>query len=1116
MTGRIHRDAPRRAVSFAAPAPAKKAAIDRVAHGAEKLLADFIRERAGIEGDGQTNGGGGNVEINERRAALSVLSSRLDGAELARALGGKSGRLPKTLRADLDWLQRAERQSAARDGAFDLSWAANGTSTPETLAALAVRRAETAELAARAIAADPSRAYDAGNDNLSAILATGDRDARASILADALLQFRAKKRSSALMDSGEGARDGTVGRVASSGTLSTLEQRLACRDVRDPREFALLRLAVANHPHGSTNGIFQARNAIALLKADRYLGRELTPIYNAIHKNYSANTPKIVEEFFEQKIHPGSSPAAYSTLVEAASSTELDDARRRLAKAGVELSARSLEELSSKIIKYLGEKSSLPRLKRLRGEEALFAHQTLLGLHAAVSTARPSDVTLEKNLFYAGEAVPAVAALIHALRAGDHLGAVDAAGAARTALREAFVKTESGFERQMILRLDRQVELLSAELLGVSVARAQSLDESGLSEWLVSLRSALRGVLAGGLDEVRFKKRTSQVPELKKLAAAVEELLAKGSATPERLRELATQIFRSASEVGETMRGYFRRRELAIHFSEPRIDVELDPEFSDNLIKETALHYLLSLAQAGMTLGLEGEISASRITATRGMRVLSSIGPAVYERVLIAKDLDQLLRLGPTQNDFCVVHALDEKSMVAVGGLLTDTEQAPGGYSHLSVFAKGHGISAIALPQLRQNYAEFLQAVSKGGGLYVDDRAGSFLMMPLSAALDAKLLKREELDALRPGFNKQIKYFDEVGGREALIKAHEVSISDQRPTREIELYVPDLGDRDQRKSTLTLEDLGAMAFARTRHLAGEKGAVLARLRASKALAELGVVVPGGASIPPYRIAGLLREAGVFDRWMKACTSEKFLGDRNYRLKESAALKKLVETELGKLLLDRGRPTAAGRALLKELHASAELSGAKNWIARSSFTAEDRPNKSSAGQFESFANLSTAAARLRGIAGVIASMWKSTPIENNVQLGIDLAQVFPSVLVQSCLKPTASGVAVSRGGKGELAEVSYQAVRGFGGGVEGGKAEEGVVRARGAELSRNYKDAPKSLLTAAQAKQLREAVLAIEREFHEVIEPGKGYAVDVEWAIQDDVLHIVQARVIVDE
>ena len=50
--------------------------------------------------------------------------------------------------------------------------------------------------------------------------------------------------------------------------------------------------------------------------------------------------------------------------------------------------------------------------------------------------------------------------------------------------------------------------------------------------------------------------------------------------------------------------------------------------------------------------------------------------------------------------------------------------------------------------------------------------------------------------------------------------------------------------------------------------------------------------------------------------------------------------------------------------------------------------------------------------------------------------------------------------------------------------------------------------------AQQQRQLREAVLKIEEEFNDVIEPGQAFAVDVEWAIEGGRLYIVQARVIV--
>lgn len=1140
MTNRIRRDALRPSASrpgakLELPPAIARSAIEQTAKGAEAALLDQIEERRDILGDGQANGGGGNVEINERRAALSVLMSRLDPKALETALKGKRRTLSKTLAADLAWLKSAERQKLSNDKAPDLRWAANGTSTPEILSMLASRRAHLAESTVALIETDPSRAYDASGDNLSAHLAVEDSALRSQILADALLQFRATRRSSKLMDFGEdGVRDGSVGRIASSGPLATIEQRLACQDVRGPREYALLRLAVASHPHASTNSIFQARNAVAVLAADRYLGNSLRnkavgqgegldiSLYDSIHKNYSANTPKVVEQFFATRVFPDSSPAIYAGCVEAASAGDLPAAQRRLAQLkdahGYEVPgaerAKTIEQLSQLIYRELAAKSDLPSLRRVPAEDREFVHRTLLGLYSAIVETRPSETTLEKDLFYAGKAWREVAALIHALRTGPHESAVEAAGAARLALRAAFDGTKSGFDRQMLLRLDRQVELLSAELLGSSVTKAAKLEMGDLSGWAVALRSALRGVEASGLDAIRHKARTAKTPELGELATRLDKLFEKSSVSPDELRSLSVELFRSASELAETLRGYFRRRELAIHFS--GLDVELDPEFSDSLVKETSLHYLLSLAQAGMMLGVKSEISASKISATEGMRVLSSIGPAVYQRVLVAKDLEQLLRFGPTPDDFCVVHHLDEKSMVAMGGLLTDTEEAPGGYSHLSVFAKGHGISALALPELRANYGEFFGKLSRGGGLYVDDRPGSFVMMPLQDAMAAGLADEKSLESLRPGFNHSIKYFDERGGQETIIGAHEALRSAERPTREIELYVPDLGDRDQKARALSLEELGAMPFVRTRHLAGEKGAVLARLRANEQLAALGVGVPGGASIPPYRIASLLRDAKLFDRWMELSARPKFLDDRKYRLREAAKLQKEVESELSTLLLSRGKPTAAGRTLLAELEQSADLKKYSSWIARSSFTGEDRPNKSGAGQYESYAQLSTPAARLRGVIGVIASAWGATPIENNLQLGIDLRHIFPSVLVQRCLKPTVSGVAISRGGRGELGEVSYQAVPGFGGGVAGGRAEEGVVGKSKVELTRNHGDRRNSLLSPEQAKQLREAVLIIEREFQETIEPGKGWAVDVEWAIEEGRLHIVQARVIVDD
>jgi pyruvate,water dikinase len=173
--------------------------------------------------------------------------------------------------------------------------------------------------------------------------------------------------------------------------------------------------------------------------------------------------------------------------------------------------------------------------------------------------------------------------------------------------------------------------------------------------------------------------------------------------------------------------------------------------------------------------------------------------------------------------------------------------------------------------------------------------------------------------------------------------------------------------------------------------------------------------------------------------------------------------------------------------------------------RSSFTGEDRPNKSAAGQYDSFPNVLSARQRLEAIAGVIASAWNEEAVKTNREMGVDSSLIWPAVVIQPCLDAQKSGVAFSRGPNGALGVVGYQAKRGFGGGVEGGAAEEGIVDRRQASQS--------AILTGKQQRTLFEAVQEIEREFDRSIEPGAHHAVDVEWVIADRALHVVQARTI---
>jgi pyruvate, water dikinase len=222
------------------------------------------------------------------------------------------------------------------------------------------------------------------------------------------------------------------------------------------------------------------------------------------------------------------------------------------------------------------------------------------------------------------------------------------------------------------------------------------------------------------------------------------------------------------------------------------------------------------------------------------------------------------------------------------------------------------------------------------------------------------------------------------------------------------------------------------------------------------------------------------------------------------------MKKTISASLEKLLLDGNRPTKAGKALLAKLEKIPGLEGKTPWILRSSFTGEDRPNKSAAGLYDSVPNAISAKQRILGIVQVIASSFNPDAVKNNLEYGIDGSQVWPAVIVQRCLDAETSGVAVSRGNGGAFGDVAYQARRGFGGGVDREDSEEGIIGSRGNTIGAKLGD--RALLGAERSAQLREAVLAIERRFHETIEPGAGHAVDVEWVRSKGTLWVVQSRV----
>jgi hypothetical protein len=1096
----------------------------QVAAGVQaELLADVFARRK-VLGSGQEMGDGADgPAVNLRRSSLSLLAARMDRDVLLAELRAHGGRWLKNLLRDLEWLDQAERQPVASDRPFDFRWSENPMSTPEVLTTLAERRAEAARRAAEALALDPSRPHDASNDGLLTHLHLSDPDLRAQVLFDTLIQQRAQRRSEVLMDGALAPEQDPLarqadGRIGSSGVVAAFEQRLALtelprgHDLEARRERALLRLIVGSSTTSSVNTLYAARNAVAVLSD--YLDRELfakvpgfaTSLHDAIHKEYSANTPRLVDHYLTELCYTEGPKAdrtnRLSALLAAARAPTLKEAQDKLPPRDPDWPAfADLEQLRRAVAKQLTSHCKVPTLKRgLSVDGVLKAYELLHTVHRSICSERPNAATLRRQLFYAGPATNAVATLIGALEQDDHPAQVEALGRARQSLTKAIDRSASGFERQMMLRLDRDLELLSAELLGATLSRLEGeLDERRLGELVLGLRSALRGTLASGLDGLRVRPRTAPGPDLQSLARTLDQKIAVGSITADELRALSIELYAAATECSDAIRGAIRRREAAIHFG--GLDVRLDPELPDNLIKESALHALLGLAQRGMTLGLKAEVGPDEIRLIEGARVLNAVGPRVYQRVLVAKTPEALARYRPGPNDLCVVQSAPGKNLVYGGGLIVDAKEAGPGYSHLSVYAKGHAVSALGLPNLGHAVRTFFDRVKREGGVYVDDRPGNFVIKPLGAAIEAGLLTAADVPRLQPGFNLNVEsYGTNAEGQRILAGRKEVKVHPDRPERTIQLLVPDLQDNLHLGGPVPFAALEDRPLDQVRQVAGEKGAVLVALSKVPELAQLGVKILPGAVVPPFAVAELLRacpsgRGTLFDRWQVALQAPT--------PRRLAAAQAEVKRSLQEHLLTAGKPNAEGRRLLAQLAKAPGLAGPAPWILRSSFTGEDRPYKSGAGQYDSFPNCRTGAERLLGLIGVIASAFNPGAVAGNQAAGIGPNEVWPSVLAQRSLDAQLSGVAISRGDKGGYGQVSYQAVKGTGGGVEGGPAEEGVLG-----------QTPTNLLSPRLAAQLKAAVLAIERAFHTQIEPGQQHAVDVEWAVEKGQLYILQARVIV--
>jgi pyruvate,water dikinase len=272
---------------------------------------------------------------------------------------------------------------------------------------------------------------------------------------------------------------------------------------------------------------------------------------------------------------------------------------------------------------------------------------------------------------------------------------------------------------------------------------------------------------------------------------------------------------------------------------------------------------------------------------------------------------------------------------------------------------------------------------------------------------------------------------------------------------------------------------------------GPKAATLARLRAA------GLPVPDGLVVPAEVYRAALAAAGVADAAARVAGAD-----------DVEARRLALQVRLG-----------LARAPLDDLPPPAGLVA-----VRSSALLEDTADASAAGQFESFLGIATPEDCATAVRACWASLWSARALRYLRGRGLDPAATAMAVLIQRLVPAHAAGGALSRtpdGGllltgawglgatvaHGEVVPDRFHLARdGSLLGVEPGVKDRAVACAGEAGPWARPVDpalVATPCLTEPQARELGRLVLAAEAL--------AGAPVEVEWALGDDGLQLLQAR-----
>ena len=306
--------------------------------------------------------------------------------------------------------------------------------------------------------------------------------------------------------------------------------------------------------------------------------------------------------------------------------------------------------------------------------------------------------------------------------------------------------------------------------------------------------------------------------------------------------------------------------------------------------------------------------------------------------------------------------------------------------------------------------------------------------------------------------------------------------------------------------TLPLADLQA-----TIETVGGKGASLARLSAA------GLPVPDGFCVTTAAYRCFVEDHGLQDEILAIASD----GDPG----QPASLDK-ASRRIGELFERCAMPEGIA-ASIREAYAGL---GAGNMVVavRSSATAEDLPGMSFAGQQDTYLNMSGETAVLDAVKRCWASLWTARAIDYRARNGIAAEEVSLAVVVQELVPADAAGVMFTANPlTGARGETVINAAWGLGESIVGGQVTPDTIivdKVSGKTTEQHIHE--KEVMTVCVPGGTRERPVPPDRRDRAVlsaahvaelvhlgvtIEDLYGRPMDIEWALHDGHIFIVQAR-----